>query len=305
MDKELIIKHNAVIKAAYRMTLSEQRMMLLCIAKIRRDKDDNSRHFTISHDDYCSKFSIDSKNAYSDMFDAAKRLQQRLITINGNVVIRGESWEGMCISLLSARRWNAGEGKIGLSFSKEFMPLLEQLSSDFTSFNLKDVAEMKSVYAIRFYELIKMAYGQQRTNSGKPFLMLKISEIREMFELQGKYVRYQSLNARVIEPAISDINKYSPFRVSSEKVKKGRNIHAIKFLIDKKSTQLELKNTKNKRAVEKAIAELKEAFTQKRGITLLGKKVIDINGSIISFDNNTSSNIYMALVESDANFTVG
>lgn len=301
-EKLVVVKHNAAIKAAYRMTLIEQRIMLLCISQIRRNKHDNSRHFILSNDDYCKHFERESSNAYTAMLEAVKRLQQRIITLSGSESPDG--WDGACISLLSSHKWHEGEGRIGLSFSQEFMPLLEDLSANFTLFNLRDVSQMKSVYAIRFYELIKMSYEQQKRNSTKPTLLLEVDEIRSMFGLEKKYKAIKDLKRYVIDKAVSEINALSPLSLEYEQIKKGRRIHSIKFHITPKATTLELKNTKSKRVIEKAVKAIKEAFAQNRSVTLLGKKVSDINGGLVSFENETSGNLYMLLVESDAHFVI-
>jgi plasmid replication initiation protein len=300
-DMKLVVKHNAAIKAAYRLSLDEQRLMILCITKVMRSAS-NNRQFSLCHAEYCKEFN--TSYAYRNMRDAARRLQQRIIEINEEVEINNKVYSGGSINVLSAQYWQESEGEILLEFSENFMPYLQTLSKNFTKYGLADVAGMKSTYSIRFYELLKMRYEQQKTTSNKPCFTLEVDEIRSMFKLKGKYKAHKDLRKYVIDKAISEINSLSPLSIEVEQVKKGRRIHAIKFFISKKATSLELKNTKNKRAIEKAIAGLKEAFTQKRDITLLGKKVIDINGSIISFDNNTSSNIYMALVESDARFII-
>jgi len=305
MDKRIVVKHNAAIKATYNLTLTEMHMMYMCISQIKRvSETKNPRQFRVRHDAFCKEFGIKS-SVYENMKQAARTLQKRVITINERVVINGVQYDGGSINVLSSQFWQEDEGEILLEFSEHFMPYLERMKCNFTHFLMNDIAKMKSIYAMRFYELLKMSYEQQKTNKETPRVLIEVAEIRRMFELDDKYKKYGDFRKRVIEIAVQEINEYSPLKISYEQIKKGRRIHAIKFLISKKATSLELKNTKNKRVIEKAITELKEAFAQKRAITLLGKKVIDINGSIISFNNNTSSNIYAALVESDAKFTVG
>jgi len=296
-----IVKHNAAIKAAYRLTLDEQRLMMLCITKVRRDSK-NPRRFTIRHDEYCEEFK--TSYAYRNMRDAAMRLQQRIIKI-GEAVIDGKKYDGGAINVLSRQMWQENEGEIMLDFSEFFMPFLEALSKDFTRFGLKDITSMKSIYSIRIYELVKMSYEQQKTNKSQASLTLEINEMRRMFELENKYKAIKDFKKRVVDVAVAEINEYSPLLIEYKQIKKGRRIHALKFNISRKKESYSLQPTKNKKEVQKAMTELKEALGMGLDVRLLGKDVREINGAVVSFKNNTSMNLYSALVDSDCVFEVG
>jgi len=302
MEKHIVVKHNAAIRSAYRMSLDEQRMMLMCITKIRRDSK-NERQFTLRHDDFCKRF--ETSGSYKVMRDAAKRLQQRIITINEEIIDEaGKKWDGGCISLLSAQYWNEGEGEIQLRFSPEFMPYLEQLRGHHTKFGLADVAKMRSVYAIRFYELFKMSYEQQKTNKQAPHITIEVAEMRRMFELESQYTLHNDFKRRVIDIAVDEINEFSPLKVEYRQQKKGRRIHAYEFTIDKKMSKLQMKNTANKRTRERAISELKEALKLGQKVSILGLEVREINGAIVSFKNDTSRNVHELMLEADCVFSI-
>jgi len=301
MEKHIVVKHNAAIRSAYRMSLDEQRMMLMCITQVRRDSK-NDRQFTIRHDDFCERFG--TTGAYKHMRDAAKRLQQRIITINEPIIdATGKKWDGGCISLLSAQFWNEGEGEIQLRFSPEFMPYLEQLRGNHTKFGLADIAKMNSVYAIRFYELFKMHYEQQKNNKNTPHVVVSVDEIRRMFELEEKYPRHQSFKKRVIDAAIDEINEYSPLHVEYEQVKKGRRVHAYAFKVNKKASKLEMKNTANLRDRKAAIKAIEEALAAGRDVSIMGKHVKDVVGGLICFDGS-SANAHALMTECDCVFEI-
>jgi len=302
MDKLIVVKHNAALAATYRMTANEQRLMLLCITKIIRKEATTSRKFRISHGEFCTTFNI--TEAYSNMLKAVKRLQKRSIEITEKVTIAGVTYDGGVINILSAHHWQEKNGEIMLSFSDEFMPYLEKLSLNFTSFNLKDVAGMKSVYAMRFYEIFKMHYEQQKMNKDAPHFVFEVEEMRAMFELAEKYPRHQNFKTRVIDVAVDEINKLSPLTVSYAQLKKGRRIHAYSFKIEPKSSQLEIKTTaqKNKRA--RAISELKIALEMNQKVSIKNKEIREIEGAIVSFQNGTSANIYQLMNKCDCAFQI-
>jgi len=289
MDKQ-IVKHNAAIKASYRLTLDEQRLMMLCISHVRRDNPSNPRRFTIRHDEYCEAF--DTSYAYRNMRDAAVRLQQRIIKV-GRTEIDGVVYDGGSISVLDAQFWQEGEGEMLLEFGVRFMPYLESLKDNFTRFGLKDIAQMKSIYSIRIYELIKMSYEQQKTNKQQAFLLIEVEEIRRMFELTGKYKLHYDFRRKVLDVAVKEINEFSPLEVSYEQQKKGRRIHAIKFLIQEKAREIKA-STKSQRKIEKTIDAIKKALANGRIVSINNKKLIDLTGGIASFESG-AENLYVLL----------
>ncbi len=296
MDKQ-IVKHNAAIKASYKLTLDEQRLMMLCITKVRRDSSANPRRFTVRHDEYCNEFN--TSFAYKNMRDAAHRLQQRIIKV-GRTEIDGTVYDGGSISVLDAQFWQDGEGEILLEFGVRFMPYLQSLKDNFTRFGLHDIAVMKSIYSIRIYELVKMSYEQQKTNKAQAFLLIEVTEIRKMFELEDKYKLHFDFRKRVLDIAVKEINEFSPLHVEYEQQKKGRRIHAIKFLIKVKST---VKNIKSGSLAEKKIQEacddIRKAFASGKSIKINGNKVVDIADNIVSFESG-AGNLF-ALVKNKAN----
>jgi len=289
MDKQ-IVKHNAAIKASYRLTLDEQRLMMLCITKVCRTTMQNPRRFTIRHDEYCKEFN--TSWAYKNMRDAAMRLQQRIIKV-GRTVIDGVVYDGGAINVLSRQLWQEHEGGIVLEFGEYFMPYLECLKDNFTRFGLKDIAQMNSIYSIRIYELVKMSYEQQKTNKQHAFLLIEIEEIRRMFELENKYPRHESFRRKVLDVAVKEINEFSPLKVSYEQQKKGRRIHAIKFLIEEKARTIKA-SSKSQRKIEKTIETIRKALEAGRIVSINSKRLIEVSGAIASFENG-AENLYVLL----------
>lgn len=93
---------------------------------------------------------------------------------------------------------------------------------------------MTSVYAIRFYEL----FMQYRSIGNRT---LELNEIKTMFQLDEKYDRVFNLKARVIEPALEQINQHTDYSVTYEQVKRGRTVHALKFYFAPKKPVIEHK----------------------------------------------------------------
>src|SRR5674476_302112 len=94
-NKLIISKDNQLIQASYELSLSEQRVLLLCIAKLdsRAAKPDNYE-FIVSASDLANDLGITRENAYRDLKIAVNRLFSRTIIIkdDGDCEGRERHW---------------------------------------------------------------------------------------------------------------------------------------------------------------------------------------------------------------------
>ena len=76
---ELVVKSNRLIEASYRLTLAEQRIVLLAIVEARRTQKGLSAEdfVTIAATDYAAMYDLPLKQAYEQMNEAAQTLYGR------------------------------------------------------------------------------------------------------------------------------------------------------------------------------------------------------------------------------------
>ncbi len=231
-DKLVVVKHNDLIKAAYRLTILESRIILACIAQV------NSKG-TLSHKD---KFSIrveeiaelletgNSRNEmYANLKSALDRLAERWVYFIDKTDITPMEMKTRWVSAVG---YTSEDARINLYFAPHIIPFLSELSSNFTQYKLKYILRFKSSYSIKFYEVLKSSMNST--------VELTIDWMRETMVLNdGGYDRVDNLQNRVIKPAIDELNQFTDLTVSYEPVKTGRKITAFKFtfvcLEDKKA----------------------------------------------------------------------
>ena len=211
---DLVRKRNELIRASYRIPPNEQAIVLTAISKIDNEISDQVL-YELSIQDLCNLTGTPLKHGYSMFKQACFDLFERKITLtNGRKKLT--RW-------VQTIDYEDGAGSIKLRFSHEILPYLTNIKENFTTYNLRHVAKFKSTYGVRIYELLK------QWQNTKKHVDLGIDEIKEMFELESKYQRTDSLKTKVIEPAIKDINNHSDLEVSYENLKKGRKIIGFKF----------------------------------------------------------------------------
>ena len=131
-------------------------------------------------------------------------------------------------------------GVIGIRFSKDILPFLSNLSTEFTKYLASDLIGVTSTYAIRLYELLV-----QYQSIGKR--EISVVDLRWMFELQNKYPVWADLKRWVIDQAVKEINEFSPLSVTYETKKTGRKITSINLRFKQKPKQAQIATETPKR----------------------------------------------------------
>jgi plasmid replication initiation protein len=224
----VVTKSNHLIEASYRLNLDEQRLVLSCIAKIDSRKQAPDL-ITVTVDDFAEAYGLDMKNAYVQLRNATDSLYERDIKIKDENLKTKER-----IRWVQRVKYYEGEGKVDLAFSDVVKTYLGGLSSRFTSFKLKQVSSLQSVYSIRLFELLTQFQSLgERT--------IRVQDLRVMLGIEeDKYAKFAGLKRRVIDPAVKELNAKTNFAVGYKPIRDGRAIVALEFSF-KESDQLKLK----------------------------------------------------------------
>lgn len=233
MSNTLVTKSNHLIEAGYKLSLNEQRLILSAIAQLDGRKpmpQDND--FNITAAAFSETFDMPMKQAYETLNDAASRLYERDIKTYDRIAQTREKFRWVD----KVKYWD-GEAKVTLSFSRWIIPYLTMLHRQFTRYELKQVAQLKTAYAIRFYELLV-----QFMKTGERYITLE--HFRELLELKQHYPRFYDLKKYVITPSIIDINEKTNLIVEWDFMKKGKNIVGLIFIFQEKETSRSKHNQK-------------------------------------------------------------
>lgn len=226
----LVVKDNALINASYDLSLVEQRLILLAIIEFRRQSIPNLKpnEVWIRADSYIEHFDVHRNTAYQALQDATKNLKRREFTfkevVNNKTIIRTRNW-------VVETGYAVNDAFVTLEFDPNVIPLISELERRFTSYDITEVANLKSAYAIRLYELI-IAW---RTTGSVPYI--SIEELRDRLGvLEGEYARMERFKTKILEYSIDQINKNTDVKLDYQQQKAGRTItgFTFKFKVKKK-----------------------------------------------------------------------
>lgn len=223
MSKKLVVKDNALINASYSLSLAEQRLVLLAIIAARQNSDKNNydQQLLIRVDTYADNFHIDCNSAYDIVKKASLELLDRRFSysevIDGEVIRKTTRW-------VSEIGYATSEAFVTIRFAQAVIPLITELERQFTSYELSQVADLKSSYAVRLYEIL---IAWRKTGSVPP---IPLEELRDRLGvLEDEYQRMHHFKARVLDFAIEQINEHTDITASYDQHKNGRKIAAISF----------------------------------------------------------------------------
>lgn len=277
----LIVKDNALIEASHRLSEVEQRLVLLAILKAREVGDTveqlRGKELIIHADDYSKTFGISQQMAYKSLKKAVMGLYRaewgyKYINDKGNKVVRYERFT-------QSAQYVEGEGVVSFKFADAIIPMLVELERRFTVYEIEQVANLSSQYAMRLYEFF-MRHLDKKTGTG--WLDISLDDLRfRLGLLPTEYALMSNFKKFVLDFAIKQINENTDLSATYTQKKQGRVIVGFHFKFKKKANTKKSKKTKentdrdpntkdifdNLTDKEREIIAQKNAYADQKGIT--------------------------------------
>ena len=216
--KPLVIrKSNALIEASYKLTVSEQRLLVLLASEISPD-DENFKDYEIRVSEFAQMFELELNNSlYDTLQNAALSLMKQQLKFNDDSVIKVVQW-------LSYIEYVKGSGIVKLRFDKALMPHLLQLKQRFTQYQIDNIVRLKGQYSARVYELLKAEAFKAKNGLFERFF--QIDELREILGIDtNAYPVFNDFKIYVINPSVNEISISSDLTINDVRYgKTGRKI---------------------------------------------------------------------------------
>ena len=219
--KDLVVKDNALINASYYLSLTEQRLILLAIIQARAEKLTKSNEFKVRVSSYINAYGVQDATAYEAIKKATETLRTRYFTFER--VVDGEP-EKVVSNWVQSIAYAENSSYIKIKFTDDVMPLITQLEKHFTSYELEQVKDLTSIYAIRLYEMMMQWRSSGQTQQ------IPIDELRYKLGIEpDEYKQMVNFKTKVLDFAINQINEHTDIKASYEQHKEGRSITGFTF----------------------------------------------------------------------------
>ena len=227
----LIVKDNALIEASHKLSESEQRLVLLAILKGREFCDSieelKDKELIIHAEDYMKAFGVERQSAYESLKKAVLGLFEakwgyRFVNSKGNIEVAYERFT-------QSAKYVENEATVKFMFANSIIPMLVELERNFTSYEIEQVANLRSRYAMRLYECLIRFKASKLLN-------ITLDELRFRFGLlDTEYKVMSDFKKRVLDMAVKDINDNTDITVSYDQHKQGRTITGFTFKFKQKA----------------------------------------------------------------------
>ena len=222
--KSLVIQSNRLIEARYRLSIEEQKIVKILISQIKKDDEDfKSYEFRIK--ELADFLGMEHTNTYGVLRNITRRLMTRILEfyIPGTRNLLQASW-------LSSAEYREGQGTVSLCFDPKLKPLLLQLKSYFTRYELEQIMQFRGQYTIRFFEFRKSFLGRKKSE-----VNFTLKELRDVLSLKkDEYDQFFDFKRRVLEPARVELLEKTGKSFTWQPIKQGRGgkIIGVRLVFD-------------------------------------------------------------------------
>ncbi|MGX6466907.1 RepB family plasmid replication initiator protein [Leuconostoc falkenbergense] len=243
LSKRKVVEHNSLITSIAKMDKTPLKMFELAVSLIDTDNPPQDQTVYLSKKELFAFFKVVDNDKHSRFKEVIEKMQKQAF-----FQIKKEQDKGfkfVSIVPIPYVEWTDYHDEVLIRFSPEIMPYLINLKTNFTQHALSDISELNSKYAVILYRWLSMNYNQyehysvkggrreeQVENYRNPTIGMR--DLREMTDTVKDYQRIDNFEKRVLKAGLDEINSYTSFNVTYEKVKKGRSIDSIVFHITKK-----------------------------------------------------------------------
>jgi len=214
----LVVQHNKIIEAKYKLSVGEQRLIKLLISMIEKD-DEDFKAYRIAVADLSKLLDISDNDFYRKVKVSAKKLISNVLTF------KGFDGRELQVAWLSSAEYIPNDGVVELEFSPKLKPFLLQLKQHFTAYELGNVINLKHTYSIRIYELLK-----QYEKIGRRTFDIEV--FRELLMLEeDQYKQFCDFRRWILKPANKELKEKTDIDFEWREERKNQKCVAIEFII--------------------------------------------------------------------------
>jgi len=221
---QIVVQHNALAEARYRLSLRAQKLLIRLIAELDQKSDDFTE-VRLSLADFAVLAAQERNDVtFAHFCDAAEQFLGRFVVINQPRLAGEEQSRQLLCHWISSIEKNPNDKSIVFSFDKKLRPYLLGLKRTFFAYRTLYAFNLDSTYSIRLYQWAKSReYLKRPQQISVDELRLSLGTIE--FDGKGQVVkeslkRYADFNRVAVRPAIKEVNEKTDIFLAFREVKR-------------------------------------------------------------------------------------
>ena len=228
--RNYVCQANSLVGGKQALKLNSAKLIRAAIMQVVRD-DEELKPYIITISELAELLNVPKSNIYRDIDDITDDI------LNNPVYIReelGKKVRWIKIPWVTRCEYNSDIG-VAIKLNDELKPFLINLKDHYTQYTLDSILVMKSVYAIRIYELLQSEIMTRILPRAGTDIELSVETLKECCGCESKaYNTFSNFRNRVIDIAVKEINEKTLYTLSYDYVKKGKSVIALVFHINMK-----------------------------------------------------------------------
>ena len=214
-DFKVMIKyHNDMNVVAFKKFNQRELNIFFSICAFMKDKGDSTITFSYDEIKQMANLNVPTNQVFEELLESTydKLLQLKIGYVNKDIVEK--------FILFTGYKINKTDKLVDITINAQYQYILNELSKNFTVFELQEFNALVSSYSKNMFRLLK-----QYKSTG--FYKVSIEEFRRLLDIPESY-NMSKISVKVIDPIEKELSNYfEEFRV--EKLKVGRFIKFLQF----------------------------------------------------------------------------
>ena len=228
--RNYVCQANNLIGGKQALKLNSAKLIRAAIMQVVRD-DEELKPYVITIAELAELLNVPKSNIYRDIDDITEDILNNPVYIKEEV---GKKVRWIKIPWVTRCEYNSDIG-VALKLNDELKPFLINLKEHYTQYTLDSILVMKSVYAIRLYELLQSKIMTRILPITGTDIELSVEALKEYCGCESNaYNTFSNFRNRVIDIAVKEIIEKTLYTLSYDYVKKGRSVVGLIFHINMK-----------------------------------------------------------------------
>lgn len=251
-DIKVLMKHNALVKAKYNLTLVQNRVFELLLYKFQKEKD-GILSCEVHRDEFRNLIGKEKDRTIKGVSDLLESLRVKEILIAEKIKGK-DKYKWHRFGLINGSIYDEDKDVFTVKATEEIYALIQNYydkREGHTPINLIVKLGMNNYYAQRLYDLLRVWSGTKKV------INYEVEELKELLQIEEKYNLYGDFKRRVIVPAIKELNNTGYFEIDFKENKVGRKVDSIDFIVkDLDKRKYFTKDDTAKKILSKVIEEV-------------------------------------------------
>lgn len=222
-----VTQSNDIIKGKQSLSINAAKLLRSAIMQIKPN-DTELKPYVLSITELAKLLNVPRQDVHRDIDAITDEIVKNPLYIKEE---KGDRVRWVKMPWVSICKYDSEKGVL-IQLNEQMKPVLLNLieQGHYTQYTLDSILTMKSVYAIRIFELIQSKITLKVLPRTGCQVALTIDEIREACDCVDKLKAFTSFRKNVIDRAVKEINEKTMYQVSYADIRKGKGI--IGFLFD-------------------------------------------------------------------------